>query len=140
MTVYLVSTGSYSDWSVRGIFSTKARAIIFMGRAKKDAQNHEDGVSWAEDFNDIEEWKVDVELKSKRHIVWSVGIMLDDGSLREQQEREEWGVPATSSYVAERAPAYGGRGIVRAVSCKSKAHAFKLATEARQRWHAEEAR
>lgn len=62
MKVYLVSTGSYSDWSVRGLFSTRAVA--------------EKCTALLEDANDVEEWELDaladrVTRGVKVWLVWS---------------------------------------------------------------------
>lgn len=62
MKVYLVSTGSYSDWSVRGLFSTREIA--------------EKCKAMLEDANDVEEWELDaladrVARGVKVWMVWS---------------------------------------------------------------------
>ena len=127
--VFVVTTGCYSDYSIKGIFSSKEKAEQYMVACRGSA------ACWDKDFNDIEEHILDQGLAEREHTRWRCGIMLDDGSLGEAVvAQQNWGLPENSHYVAERVPVYKGRGIVRVESVKSAEHALKLAAEKRQEW------
>lgn len=49
-TVYLVTSGSYSDYGVRGVYSTRANAERAMGDERTRSRR---------DFNDVEEFELD---------------------------------------------------------------------------------
>lgn len=128
-TVYVVTSGSYSDYRIKGIFSTRAKAETYISQCRASE------ACWDKDFNDIVEWLLNHELEECEYTRYSCGVALDDGSLLERKYSQQiWGLPESKSYIAENVPAYGGRGIARAESHKSQEHAFKLAVEARQKW------
>jgi hypothetical protein len=61
MTVYVVTSGEYSDYGVNAIFSTKELAQIYMEKFSNPDRFSE--------FNDIQEWEVDdmeADLRSNR--------------------------------------------------------------------------
>lgn len=129
MKVYVVTSGEYSGYRIEGVFSTRAKAQEYKNRQAASL----DG-GWTR-LNDIEVWEVDQEVAAVDHSQWHVGIMLDDGSVKERQNKSRrFGIPKDEVYTHAKVPAYGGRGIVRAVSITSAAHAMKLAVEARQAW------
>ena len=72
--VYLVSTGSYSDWSVRGLFSTREIA--------------EKCKALLEDANDVEEWELDAlaDRVARGFHVWMVWSK-DGGVVDVDQDR-----------------------------------------------------
>jgi len=127
--VYMVTAGCYSDYGVKGLFTTRAKAEEYIRKCKgSDACSEKD-------FNEIVEWPLNRELQECEFTRWSVGIMLDDGSVAEgPHEQQYWGIPESKSYIAENVPFYKGRGIARAESHKSKEHALKVAIEARQEY------
>ena len=131
--VYVVNTGCYSDWSIRGIFSTRENAEKYMAncRAAGDECWHKD------DFNEIAVYSLDGGLEEKTFRQFGCSIWLDSGDECEREkswERPQWGIEETTSYVAEHVPLYDGRGVVRVQSHKSAAHALKVAAEKRQEW------
>lgn len=129
--VFAVSSGSYSDYSVLAIFSTKANAEKYMANMRA----HSDSCYRASGLNDIEEYELDAALAETEYDRYSVGIMLDDGSIKESYgPQKSWGIPKATSYIAEKVPCYENRGIARATSPKSLEHAKKVAIEARQKW------
>lgn len=81
MKVYLVSTGCYSDWTVRGLFSTRELAdkcVEMLRLAHDDAHD---------DANDVEEWLVDdladrVKRGMQVWMVWSEGMTVEVDTLR----------------------------------------------------------
>lgn len=128
-TVYVVTTGEYSDYSIRGVFSSREAAEKFMAKCKASE------ACWNQDFNELQEWALDDALKERAYTRFNAGVFLDDGSVEEAHDGfEYWGVPETSSYIAESVPCHGGRGVARSTSHKSKEHAMKVAAEARQKW------
>lgn len=127
MKVFVVTTGCYSNYGIRGIFSTLAKAQQYMNQCIASEE------CWYKDFNEIEKWSLDAALGEREYMRFMVGIMLDDGSVKEQYDPQiMFGLPKSRHYIAE--TLYSGRGIVRAESHKSAEHAMKLAVEARQAW------
>lgn len=127
--VWVVETGCYSDRTVRGIFSTRAKAQQYINRCRESLE------CYYTDFNEIQGWILDEPLKEREYTRWGVGIMLDTGSLETREYKQQmWGIPHSGFIVWENIPAYNGRGAVRAESCRSAAHALKLAVEGRQQW------
>ena len=130
MRVYVVTTGSYSDYSIKGIFSTRKRAQRYIDRCLENSD-----VVYYTEFNDIEEWTLDEKEKEREYTEYSAALFIDNGSPEyPPSQRSTWGIPKSSVYVAEHVPIYKGRGVVRAASHKSAAHAMKLAVEKRQEW------
>lgn len=131
MKVYIVTTGSYSDYSIKGVFSSVSKANQYIEKCRAFEE------CWLDkDFNSIEEYEMDSSLKERAYEQWAASLFLDTGEVieKETSHRRQWGIPQSSSYVAENVPAYGGRSVVIAVSHKSAAHAHKVAVEARQEW------
>jgi hypothetical protein len=139
--VYVVTSGAYSEYGINAMFSTKSAAQEYIDKAKKirekDGDDYNVGnVCWAGDAS-IEEWPLDGESAAKITRSWSVGMLLDDGSVKEgPYERQTFESPK-KSFVDQfdvPVPAYNDRPIVRVVSYKSPDHALKLAAEKRQEW------
>lgn len=70
-TVYVVTTGSYSDYGIRGMFSTKEKAQAFI-----EATHHGD-------VNDIEKYRLDANSEDIQRGLspWRV-LMAKDGTVR----------------------------------------------------------
>ena len=140
MNIYIVTSGCYSDYSIVAVFSSREKAQAYIDAASAAAKKSTDDsyvyVRGGNDFNDIEEWILDGGTSAKIHTLYHCSIFLDDGSCIEKEkiETREFGTPKSESYVASQVPIYGGRGVVRAKSHKSAAHALKIAAEARQEW------
>ena len=128
-TVYVVTSGSYSDYGIRAIFSTQELAQAYIDKANA-AETY-----WASDTT-IEEWPLDGEAEAKLFTRWKVGMLLDDGSVKEGPcESQEFGHPESKiEQYGNTSPCYANRPIVRVVSVKSAQHALKMAAEARQKW------
>ena len=117
-TIYLVTSGEYSDYSIDGVFSTKNKAERYIKTAQASRLYHDD--------YRIEKWVLDRALREKSYKEWHCSIMLETGEMSDVKFNEEFGIPASStSYTDIRAFSY---------SCKSKSHCLKLAVEARQKW------
>ncbi len=137
--VYLVTSGSYSDYAIDGAFSTRELAQAYIDKAKgicqADGSYDVGNVYWASDAG-IEEWPLDKESDAKQFTFWTVGMMADDGSVIEAvRSSQEFGHPESLvTQLAVPVPMYNNRLIIRVRSVKSGDHALKLAAEARQRW------
>lgn len=64
--IYLVSSGEYSDYGVRGVFSNRENAQAYIDKYKW---------RWAQP--QIEEYRLDFGIKET---VWSVEMFLEDGN------------------------------------------------------------
>lgn len=125
-TVYVVTSGEYSDYGIHAIFSTRALADAYIKRALAAP------ATYHSEFN-VEEWYVDRESAARAHYVWTAGVLIADGSVPERGGHDEFAIPKSSAEVIKAVPVYDGNGIARARSHKSAEHALKLATEARQK-------
>lgn len=129
-TVYAVNSGSYSDYSVDAMFSTKKLAEEFMKVVKNN------------DYNEIQEFQLDpptVDLIKRGYSVWRV-LMLIDGSTErvDRTENELYDVgspPSHHIWKRTEAPAYKGKSIPDALDsrvwAKTEKHAIKIVNEKR---------
>jgi hypothetical protein len=140
-TIYVITSGCYSDYGINAMFSTRKLAEKYIADAKdaKNSSNYNDdtyvsSVYFSDDAN-IEEWLLDEESKAKVFSYWNVVMMLDDGSVVENHTGREFGHPQSKiEQCGDKIPCYQMRPIVRVRSVKSANHAMKLAVEARQKW------
>ena len=109
--VYIVTTGSYSDYRIEGVFSSKRRANAFIRR------RHNNG--------DVEEYEVDAFARERIHTVYFVRLDYD-GDLENRSQSELLGTPCSLQNSGGNSSGFYGR------STKSYNHALKLAAEARQ--------
>ena len=120
MTVYVVTSGSYSDYGIETVFSTREAAEAYIAEGEKLTYS---------DYNKIEEWPVDERAGFIMRPYWLVWMM-KDGSTENTRELEALAAPtARSGEVGE----IGNWGF-QAESFVSAEHALKLAAEARQEW------
>jgi hypothetical protein len=125
---FIVTAGSYSDYSIYGVFSSRENAQVYI-----DARI-ENGLGFG-DTPDIEEWEIDAGLRERSHTRWFVGMFLDDGAICEAvKSSEQFCDPVNAIDGIARVPCYNNRPIVRVQSVDSAEHAMKLAVEARQKW------
>ena len=137
--VFLVSDGSYSEYSVRGVFSTRQNAEEFMAFFKSE---------YGDDWNPIEEMELDAALPQLRagFVPWTI-IMLRDGTA-ERVEQSDLTTSSVASAIEPpvlwertKASAYKGKGIPDAmqatVFATSAEHAVKIANEKRTQMIAE---
>lgn len=123
MKIYAISSGSYSDYSVDAVFSTREKAEAYMA-----AVHH--------DWNDVEEYELDPpEAEQLREGLkpWSVDIQRD-GTVWHAHEKpaEFWGI--RSAHVLIKVGHKDGLDIFALrVSCmaRDKTHAVKIANEKR---------
>lgn len=130
-TAYVVTSGCYSDYSIHGVFSSKARAQKYIDSA--NAARRKDCYPSCGSDAHIEEWVLDEESKAKVFRLYSIGLLVESGTVIEGPHvQTRFDVPQSRSYVSEKVPYVLGKDIARAESCKSATHAMKLAVEARQ--------
>jgi hypothetical protein len=134
--VFAVNSGSYSDYSVRALFSTREKAEAFMAAVP-------DG-----DYNDIQEFELDppaADMLRRGYAVWYV-TMLRDGTAEAVVRRDAslYAVTSVGDVVLwerTKAPAYKGKGIPDAlridVWAKDEKSAIKIANEKRAQFIAE---
>jgi hypothetical protein len=127
--VYAVSSGSYSDYRVDAIFSTKKLAEEFMRIIPHN------------DYNAIEEYEIDPvapDIIKRGYSIWSVH-MLRDGNTESVKKREIelWTVGNIGHTIWRRsqASAYKGKGIpdilTSMVWAKTEKQAIKIVNEHR---------
>lgn len=137
MKVFIITSGCYSDYGIRGVGSTKKQAQAAIDAAKAADEY------WAGDAG-IEEWDVDELLSFRKQRVFQCGMLLDDGSVVERhgesEDEEEQRTVFEKPFRGEvtqfnaKVPMYKDRAIVRTRSTVSIGHALKLAAEKRQEW------
>lgn len=118
-TVFVVTSGSYSDYQLRGIFSTEEKANEFIDRARASEDCY-----FRSNLNEIEERDIDSALEERQYQRWIVYINLRTGALVRGGDDSMWGSPRSLQFVDD-VEACG-------ISHKSAGHALKLAAEARQ--------
>ncbi len=125
--IFVVTSGEYSDYGIRAIFSTEELANRWIALHKEGDRS---------EFN-IETWSLDGEATAENITVWRCGILLDSGEIKEPPyPYTEVRVPFRG-YILQAAvsvPAYDGRLVARVESGVSAEHAEKVAVEARQAW------
>lgn len=115
MKVYLVSTGDYSSWSVRGLFST--RDVAEKCKAMLD------------DANEVEEWEVDQFCdRAQRGVsVWMVWSK--EGGVVDVRDARNFGLDCTDPVgKVDWFPEHGDKMCVY-VEASDEAHAVKIAAD-----------
>jgi len=127
--VYAVNSGTYSDYRVNAIFSTRKLAKEFMQLVPDD------------DYNEIEEYQLDPnvpDLIRRGYSIWRV-LMLRDGTTEKLERREisRYNVSNIGHCIWERtkAPAFKCKGIPDALDstvwAKTEKQAIKIVNEHR---------
>jgi hypothetical protein len=130
MKIYAVNSGSYSDYRVDALFSTRKNAERYMAGIK-------DG-----DYNDIEEYELDpdtVDILERGYDVWLVHMLKDGSTERvEKTGNDKYDISYTPSHTIWRrstAPAYRGTDIkdilTSHVWAKTEKAAIKIVNEKR---------
>ena len=133
-SVWAIEQGSYSDYHVVGVFSTRAKAQLVMNALK-------------EKYNEpsIAEWPLDPAVTALRTglTTWNI-MMLRDGTVECCEPCELTSYTLDGSFTLLRrasAPAYKGKGIEDCLNgiiwAKDKPHAIKIANEKRTQMIAE---
>lgn len=135
-TIYVVTSGEYSDYSINAMFSTKELADQYIAKSIAHAD-----LNYNYGYN-VEEWELDKYAAAKELSIWGMGMLLDDGSIVEGPfVFTDLGLEFTSriNQIGDNVPCYQNRPIVRVHSTVSAEHARKVAAEARQGWLREQA-
>lgn len=127
MTVYVVTSGHYSDYGIVAIFSSMELARKFMADVPDNG------------YNDVEEWVVDAFAGFIRREKFTAVIDLKSGEIWDQRE---WPLECAEAGQRSSEPNFWYRGPVGDISSPqiscysfvSADHACKLAVEARQQW------
>jgi hypothetical protein len=120
MTVYVVTSGTYSDYRIDGLFSTQEAAETYA----KQIESHE--------HPSVEEYELDSEVGKFRQNVYHVHLNASTGDLLYNYHNDQLVAPHfTRSYT------FGG--VSHGDSVVSAEHALKLAAEARQKHLREQA-
>lgn len=122
MTVFIVTRGEYSDYTILGVFSSEEKAKKFAVEVKKD---------WSSDV-EIEPWELDERVNETLQTVFQVKLskngteLLNNNfeTLGTQESLQFSGVEERKNDIV----IFVGKSI------KSRDHAHKLAVEARQKW------
>lgn len=135
-TIYAVSSGSYSDYRINALFSTRENAQAFIDAIQGQ------GREYPEDFNSIEEYELDpptADLLKRGYSVWDV-LMLRDGTVErvDRSDNSLYSVQDAPTYRIwgrTKAPAYKGTGtpdgLQAGVWAKSEKAAVKIVNEKR---------
>lgn len=137
--VFAVSSGSYSDYRIDAIFTTRGKAKAYMEAVPDD------------DYNDIEEYELDppvTDLIKRGYSIWLVHMLIDGTTERvEQRELSSYYVSnlGHSIWRRSKAPAYKGTGtpdiLTSTVWAKDSEQAIKIVNEhrtqmiANNQWH-----
>ena len=134
--IFIVTCGTYSDYSIMSVFSERAKAEKYLEELKKISN----------DKPQIEEWPVDDEDEKIARQYWESTIQLVTGEMRERRSNYsdeplimfDWATPnqkaGLCSDLDEMPHRCGGyfSGTAWFRSFESQEHANKLAVEARQ--------
>ncbi len=128
--IFVISSGSYSDYRINAIFSSNKLAREYMAAVKNS------------DYNDIEVYELDppaADLIKRGYYVWNV-LMLHDGTTeRVDRTKNDYydveDVPRHHVWERTKAPAYKGKGIPDALDsrvwAKTEQQAVKIVNEKR---------
>lgn len=120
---FVVTSGRYSDYGIRGVFSTKENAERYIQNrnAAKDQTS-------LQEF-EIEEWPLDAGLQEREYNRYSCAILIQTGEVVSTTGPHlEWGLPETKTMILR----WKDGEVCRAWSPESQDHALKLAVEGRQ--------
>lgn len=129
-TIYAVNSGSYSDYRIDALFSSKKLAEDFMSTVKNN------------DYNGIEEYQLDppsVDLIRRGYSVWRVHMLKDGTTERiERTDNEKYDISGAGGHeiwARTKAPVYKGKGIpdilTSSVWAKTEKQAVKIVNEKR---------
>ncbi len=115
-TIYVVTLGCYSDYSINGLFSTPEKARAFIEKNKIDLCCGQ---------RDIEEWELDELVKHTAKTVWFSKIDIDSGDIGSEKSYQKSCPPRYTTADTNSVHAWS-------TSSVSQEHARKLAVEKRQ--------
>ena len=121
-TVYIVTSGSYSDYSIDAVFSTRGLADAYVEELRKAKG----------DAPDVEEWPLDEQAGAIAATIYGVRIFLTSGNVEHRWQYRRM-VQPNDRVVGD--PCSFKRALdvlVEAHSAVSPEHALKVAAEKRQ--------
>ncbi len=120
-TLYLVSCGSYSDYSVVGVFSTREHAEKFMAASGRRDQR-------ATDFNDVEKCELDKDIPAidSGLLPFSVEMQRDGNQAKANRSRADLVDAGRGRWFGHLAHAFRCE-----VWARDEQHAIKIANEKR---------
>jgi hypothetical protein len=133
--IYAVTSGTYSDYRINALFSSKKKAKEFLSAMNGNSEIYDD-------FNDVEEYELDpptADLLKRGYSVWFV-LMLKDGTVEraKKTDNDKYDIGDTGCYrIWERtkAPAFRKKVIPDALEmsvwAKSEIAAIKIVNEKR---------
>jgi hypothetical protein len=126
-TVYVVTSGEYSDYRIEGTFSAREKAEAFLTAAFPGARRD------ADDAN-IEEWTLDEKEGVRLAPTHEVRIELASGQVTSYGGRMGRVGPGDRCRVDGPWPGYRDTTYLNVASPVSEEHAVKVAVEKRQEW------
>lgn len=131
MTVYMVASGSYSDYQIEALFSTQEKADAFVERVDPNGGNMS-----------VQEMILDERQEDAPREVWHAYVRCYDGSVDKQYMRIEVVPPRFSEpgrwpggdFDVKQIRKWPGSYCCTGASAVSAEHALKLAIEERQAW------
>lgn len=126
MLVWLLTEGTYSDYSVRAVFTDQVKAEAALAEYKKLSC----------DEVRLEEWDADVETTEVVRDYWESCIDLATGEIVRRWENKIWADPHLRCVPCPRQELVRGRALTYEWwrSYVSQEHADKLAVESRQKF------
>jgi len=126
-SVWVLTEGSYSDFSIRGVYSSEENARAVMAERKKTDRYC--------DFNDPEEWELDGDIEFVSGPIFGVYIELESGFGRRQEPRYTGHCVRHPERCNVTEPFGDGEKLSLFVASPiSYEHAEKVAIEERQEW------
>lgn len=126
-TIYIVTSGEYSDYGIDGIFSTKSKAETFIEECKKQTYLKSD--------YEAEEWELDDKTESTVATSWDAVLDIATGDIERREARIEFVAKnkrvskvLVPDYVSQAHP----KGSIIVQSFVSLEHAVKLCVEKQQ--------
>jgi hypothetical protein len=122
--IYIVTSGEYSDYRIRGVYSTRKGAEKQFAEVQGEAWDY---------VHQIEEYELDAPAPDDSDApAYEAEIDLETGAITEEPG-EQWRAVATKTETMRSLKK------ARTSSTQSQQHANKLAVEARQKWLRERA-
>jgi hypothetical protein len=122
-TIYVVTEGSYSDYGIKAMFSTKAGAEAYIEQIKAQRE-----VDYAD--TNIEQWQLDQEVGWVAKTAYRCAIDVKTGEVTNEWEFRE--IVAKNKRTGDAEVRPNGQFLT-VLSYVSADHARKLAVEARQK-------
>jgi hypothetical protein len=122
MTIYVVTSGIYSDYKIDGVFSTREKAESFAAEVRKAGDSAE---------VNIEDWPVDAKAEQRMRLVYHASILLESGEVFHEHTTGDMLDPNERAVIVPDIQGTNNR-YAHGSSAVSAEHAMKLAVEARQ--------